>query len=268
MKKYDFSDISIITHIRLDTDERLRNIKLRDEFYKLNCDNVEFVYIEDDITSKFIDFDDSCSIHKLHYNDDEYCRPLCYNIGAKLTNRPFLYFLDADCIIHPRHIFTSARRLHSNDNIGALNPYNGTALYTHYNVKDAFEKDPSYELLMKYFPKRVQTHYRDDNLLVGNTNALGGAWLARRDVFDKYNGFNALFKGWGYEDNEFPVRLSKLGFSFGNNRDKDAVLWHFPHDCPGQSAKAENKYLSHNQSQLKFVQAASKEQMLEYITKW
>lgn len=268
MKVYDFSDISLITHIRVDTHERLRNITLRDKFYQNICTNLEFVYIEDDKTSKFKSYNPDNSIYELYKNDDEYQRPKCYNIGASLTRRKLLYFLDADCIIHPEHIFTAGRMLSKNDQIGAMNPYNRTAFYVNYNVKDSFEKNTTYDTLNSFFPKTVRTHFTDSNLLVGNTNALGGAWLAREDKFKQYNGFNALFKGWGYEDNEFPVRLSKLGFSFGHVADSKAVLWHLPHDVEGQSAKAGNKYLSHNQSILRSVQSIAPEDIKEYIKKW
>lgn len=266
MSSIDFSEISIVTHIRLDTSERLKNIQLRDLFYRNTCINCEFIYIEDDITQKFYEYTSTDTYH-LYDNDSEYQRPLCYNIGAKLSNRKFIYFLDADCIIHPKHIIRSTELL-TDSNIGAINPYNGTAFYTYYNVKRAFEKVPTYETLNSFFPVKLYTRYRDENLLVGNTNAMGGAWLARKDNFKKYNGFNALFKGWGYEDNEFPVRLEKLGFKFQKYKAKDAVLWHLPHDCEGESLRSTNKYLDYNKSQLQFVQRASRDEILQYITSW
>ena len=127
------------------------NPQFFDEFYRNSCTNCEFVYVEDDTEQKFHDFNDD-DIHHLHVNSDEYCRPLCYNIGADLSNRKFKYFLDADCIIHPAHILKSVELLTADKTIGAVNPYNGTAFYTHYNVKHAFTESTTYDTLNNFFP--------------------------------------------------------------------------------------------------------------------
>ena len=84
--------------------------------------------------------------------------------------------------------------------------------------------DCDYDVLGNAFPKQLDEYdgYAGDNLeayyqhvnktyngvLVGHTNSRGGCVMARRDNIIRCNGYNPLFTGWGYEDDEMPVRAN------------------------------------------------------------
>ena len=265
---YDFSDISIITHVRFDTDERVKNFHIRKEFYNTTCNNLEYVYVEDDVSEKMLPHINGTEIYSFYKNDDETRKTLCYNIGSKMTSRPFLCFLDLDCIVHPEQILRACEYAKSEENIGIIYPFNGTALYLKQHAKETIEQTPTYETISQFTPNTIQTNFETDDVLVGNTQAPGGCFLCLSEQFESYNGFNPNFKGWGFEDNEFAARVHRLGHVVARvNRHTD-VLWHLPHDGAGSSVKAENKHYINNRDICAAVESSNKQEIEEYIKTW
>jgi len=268
---YNFSEISIITHVRLDTTERLRNFFIRENYYRSQCTQIEFVYVEDDTKETLKDHFDDYPGRKYQfvYNDDEFKKTSSYNIGAKLATRKYFCFLDLDCIIHPSQILESVEKLKGDENLGLILPYNGVALYLNDDAKHLFvDHHQSYEILEDMFPKSFDVYYKNDFLLVGNNQAVGGAVMARKENFEKYNGFNPNFQGWGFEDNELPRRVHKLGMGVVKLANIAHVLWHLPHEGKGASNKEHNPYYRKNNQVCTYVEQCSVEDLKEYIKQW
>jgi len=266
---YDFKYIDIITHVRLDNDERIKNALLREKFYRDCCANLNFIYVEDDTEERVRNYlDISDDNYRFEYNDDEFKKTASYNIGAKLSKRRHFCFLDLDCFIHPEHILESASYLEKNDNLGLIIPYNGVAIYMSDTFKQKFEDNPTYEMFEKVFPQCFNVYYQTEDLLIGNNQAVGGCVMARCDVFKKYNGFNPRFQGWGFEDNELPRRVHILGYGVVKLQGKKQVLWHLPHGV-GQTDRAKaNKYYKRNHQVVSFVELSTKDSLEEYIHTW
>jgi len=286
---YDFKDISIIIHCRIDNQERGKNSKLVYNFYKSNTINSEFIFVEDDSSSELLNY---INLRKNdHYintgNNDTWHKTVSYNIGAKKSERKYLYFLDLDVIVHPKYICKSLS-LKSDLVIG----YNGHALYLNYDAKRIFENDPSYERLLSFVPtewlfegkllnhnilaiqnhKTMQTRNplnRYQYCMAPNNKAVGGCVIADRETFFKYKGFNPNFKGWGYEDNELPTRVHKLGYSVSRINSPNALLFHLPHDpIEGDITKNSHKDNNSNHAEMDKVDQYSKNELKEYIKKW
>jgi GT2 family glycosyltransferase len=286
---HDFKDISIIVHCRIDNEERGKNAALIYNFYKDYTVNSQFIFIEDDVDdklSKYVvvgDIDE----HIITNNGDNWHKTGCYNIGAKASSRKFLYFLDLDVIVHPKHI-CQAILADSDLVIG----YNGQAIYLTYDAKRLFENDPTYEKLECFIPrewlfngelinhniKKVQDYSTSQNgtplnvyeyCMAPNNTAVGGCVLTDRETFFEYRGFNPNFRGWGYEDNELPTRVHKLGYNVTRVNAADALLFHLPHDPPeGDPNKNAHKSNNNNHAEMDKIDNISKEDLKEYIKTW
>ena len=133
---YDFSDISIIIHCRIDNEERGRNASLIYNFYK-DCTNAEFIFIEDDKESKLTKYINITSDikHIVTGNTGNWEKTICYNKGAKLSNRKYFYFLDLDVIVHPRFIIRAVEQFEADSRMGIVLGYNGQSMYLNYKAK-------------------------------------------------------------------------------------------------------------------------------------
>jgi len=92
--------------------------------------------------------------------------------------------------------------------------------------------------------------------------------MTTREKFKAFKGFNPNFQGWGFEDNELPARVHKLGFDVVKLASKKQVLWHLPHDGEGASNKEHNPHYRNNNKICSYVEQCTKEELKEYITQW
>lgn len=285
---HSFSDISIIVHCRIDNEERGENAKLIYEFYKTNVADAQFVFVEDDKESKLFDFIelDETDNYILTKNRGKWCKTKSYNAGANTSTREYLYFLDLDVIVHPKYI-CEAISVESDLIIG----YNGQSLYLTYEAKRLFKDDPVYNKLECFIPREwlfngqllnhniqsVQDYKTSQTgsplniyeyCMAPNNKAVGGCVITNRKTFYDYGGFNPNFIGWGYEDNELPTRVHKLGYSVTRINDPEALLFHLPHDPPEGDPSKDASRNTNNRVEMSKIDRFSKEELKEYIKTW
>lgn len=286
----DFKDISIIVHCRIDNEERGKNAELIFNFYKQNTINCQFIFIEDDVDNKlsnYVTIDKSIDKHILTGNDGVWHKTGSYNLGSKECDRSYMCFLDLDVIVHPKHIY-QAMLTESDLIIG----YNGQALYLTYDAKRLYEETPTYEMLECFIPsewlfnhelishniKTVQDYTTSKtgsplntykHCMAPNNQAVGGCVITSKKLFNEYNGFNPNFYGWGYEDNELPSRVHKLGYDVTKINSADALLFHLPHDpVGGDPSKNAHRDSNRNHEEIEKVGKFTKEELQEYIKTW
>ena len=211
---------------------------------------------------------DDVGIYHLFNNSNGTRKSYCYNIGSTLTKRKYYCFLDLDCIVHPKQILKALEYTKTDTNIGLLYPFNGTAIYLTEKIKTIFGNVLDYDVLTDILPSNIVLDYKDDNLLVGAIYAPGGCMMTRSDNFKKFKGFNPFFVGWGYEDNEIQKRVHKLGYGVSKIGGCNDLLWHLPHDGVDTPEKSAHEYYNHNMGIYNFINAASKEDILEYMKEW
>jgi len=286
---YDFRDISIIVHCRIDNEERGKNATLVYNFYKDHTTNCQFIFVEDDIENKLSKYviTDDIDKHIITKNGGNWHKTGCYNTGAKASSRKFLYFLDLDVIVHPKHI-CQATSVDSDLVIG----YNGQSMYLTYDAKSLLEDDPTYAKLESFIPrewrfngnllnhniKAVQDHKTSQTgtplnvytyCMAPNNKAVGGCVITKRKTFHEYKGFNPNFVGWGYEDNELPTRVHKLGYNVTRINSPEALLFHLPHDPPeGDPNKSAHRDSNNNHAEMDKIDKISKQDLKEYIKTW
>ncbi|GAF68843.1 unnamed protein product, partial [marine sediment metagenome] len=214
MTKVDLSDVCFLVHVRIDTVARQQNLEIIQEFYRKYADNTQFIFIEDDGEQKITKSVTLTEHDKyiFHENDGIYLRPKCYNIASKETDRPVIVSLDTDIIIHPKYMKMTADRLINEDNLAICYPYNGLFLNLYEHTKEEFMGTLDYEDLIKYRPESKQVNYSNGKVFVGHYDSVGGCVFFNHDRYNKFGGYNPMFKGWGYEDNEITIRTRALGY--------------------------------------------------------
>ena len=272
-----FSAVSFLVHIRKDTEARIENLITIINFYHKMCKDTQFIIIEDDNKStnvqerlkKEVNYDNEDVQYYFHENGGIYQRPLVYNIASKKTDREIIVSQDTDVIIKPEQLLFSAGKLINTPKLGIMIPYNGLSFFVKEHVKKEFIESLNYNTLTKYIPNEKRVYFQDNNVLVGNTQSVGGCVMFNHEAYKQFGGYNPNFIGWGYEDHEIINRATKMGFNIGRYNNKYAFLWHLPHHGPGSDKKdKDNPYYQRNAQLGQMVKNMTYEQVKNYQATW
>ena len=204
--KYDLSEITFLTFVRLDNQERIENLQAMYSYYKNTCQNYSHIIIEDDTESKVpsvLDFDEN-DVYVYMRSSVEWRKCEGFNKGIKLAKTNILNLIDTDCIVHPEQILDGAKSLTNDSNAALIYPYNGLFLCAEKDVKKEFCKTLDYDnTLMKRFPSqfndytcsrnpdinqlRQYLNEVSDGILIGHIDSKGGCVMARRDNLIRCN---------------------------------------------------------------------------------
>jgi len=268
MSKIDLKDISIITFVKLDTEERIENIRIRTDYLRYNCTNIETIFIEEDNEPKLLNHiklgdNDKYIFYK---TDTQWNKCRAYNNGVKLSTRDVLCFLDIDIIIDTNAFIETVEQLNKQDAL--IYPFDGRFLCVSKDIKKSFNSSLHYELLKNIIPEQSHViNYKDKNILVGHNNSVGACVMTTKNLFQKFNGYNPGFIGWGYEDNELPKRVHILGHQVGRLNSKYPAF-HLPHDGVGQDVKQFNPYYEQNKLLCQKIETSTKEELEKAIKEW
>jgi len=290
MKKHDLQNITFCVFARIDNEERADNLKAMVNFYRQYGKNVKFIISEDGLVPKvpnIIDLTED-DVYTFNYSNTEWKKCEGYNKCIKLAKTNILVFNDVDAIIHPSQLLEAASLLDKDNDAGLIYPFNGLFLCTDSALKQKFIQNKyDYEVLANKFPTELneyngnvgpnlELYYQHVNktyndVLVGHVHSKGGCVMGRRDNIIRCNGYNPLFKGWGYEDDEFPGRVSGLGFMVGRLPGVKKPCWHLHHYDGKGSKKEHQEFYEHNRQVCIEVETMIKDNPTElnnYITKW
>jgi len=139
-------------------------------------------------------------------------------------------------------------------------------------AKARFKSDFRYEKLESFIPKGILHHgmINGDGHLFGNCP--GGSFFMTKNFFNKVNGFNPNFKGWGYEDTAFLTRVQRLGHYVGLVNGAQHMIFHMHH---GDVSKGEvaargilNKQSHNNRNIYNKVNKMTKPQAEAFSKTW
>jgi len=268
----DFSRISFICHVRVDTYLREKNIRTIYDYYNKHTNGeCEFIFVEDDkspLLSKILPPPSNNITIDFIKNDCEVHKSFCYNRGAKLATREIFVFLDVDVILDTRLLFETISEAIERGSLECLIGYNGIAIYCNTSAEQEFLKSLDIEdLYSKINDLPLKTMAQNQFATVGNTQAVGGCLCMTRESFKKINGFNPLFKGWGYEDNEIISRANKLGLQVCKSSIANNYLFHLQHETVSID-KSKHKFYKNNGDIVNNVECMSREELEQYIKKW
>ena len=280
--KYNLKEITFLTFVRLDNEERIKNLRAMHDFYRKHCESYTHIIVEEDKAPKVLD-------HLHLHKDDVYiftesqiewnkCEG--YNKGIKLAKTQYIVLNDVDVIIHPAQLIEAANKLKL-PTAGLIYPFNGLFLCVTDEVKGTFCNSLEYSHLSEHFPPSVisydginpgagyiHANKTEGEVLIGHVNSTGGCVVGRRDSLIKCSGYNPNFVGWGYEDDEIPWRMNKLGYSCGRISGERKPAWHLPHfDGTGSQKETQPNY-STNEKLYREVQNMDKDKLIQYIKTW
>lgn len=287
--KPNLSNIDFIVASRIDNNERSRNAFLCYRFFKEHSINSRFIFVEDSITpalAQYIPIEESDKII-FEKNEGAFRKSRSYNIGLKKSTRPFVCFLDLDCILDPSQLTTIEENLEKYQ-FGI--PYNGICLYLNYNCKSYFEqnskiaqlrlfslddKDVRHKLNELYHQKLRGDAFSHGRVRfpffsVMGYNSVGGCLVGRRESFYDIGGFNENFEGWGYEDSEIISRIRILEKPIISCGKFEAVMYHFPHTNDTVTQQVTEHYDNYleNQKEVDKIEHMGKDELTKYIDSW
>ncbi len=162
-----------------------------------------------------------------------------FNQGAKLSQRPYLCFYDADVLIQPNALEESVKRLERNM---FILPYNGILL----NVKGGCRQHVIDTLDISSIPfvptnRKQQPRLKKEVEIYGGViDSVGGLCLLPRDIFFEYGSYNEEMILWGPEDCEIEYRFRMCGIP--TTRLDDFNLIHLAHYREPYSATVDQPY--------------------------
>lgn len=226
-------DVAAVTSFTADAPERLRNLELWVRYLTEIAPDIELVVIEQDTRSR-IDGElntVAATLHHLVPTTGSHWKTRNQNLGAKLSSRPLLLFLDCDVLLPPAAIAIALDEVRENG--GFVQPFNGVMAEIHavpaagadlvamVTALPHFERDYDRDLGAADFSAAAPIYGGSDY------HATGGAMACRRGDFFRTGGYNENFVSYGFEDMEFFARVPRLGFKLNSIDGYNA--YHLPH---------------------------------------
>lgn len=288
MEKIELNATFII-FARIDNEKRFDNLTAIVTFYRDHVADAKFIIVEDDnrplLLTEYCSFEDYIhddTTYVYQYNSKEWNKSRGYNTGIKLAQTERLIFNDVDAVIKPSQLKVSFELLEKTlkDNQltdgGIIYPYNGEFLCVDNDIKQIFCDTLDYNKLDQLYPEQLLTTHNKhalinqviNGVLIGHVQSKGGCVLSHRNTMIKHGGYNPQFEGWGYEDDEMPTRLHKLGAFVTRLDAEKAPCWHLDHTDESSSQKEHQPNYEKNRQIAEFVDNANMYELQDFIKSW
>jgi len=243
-------DTTFTIPVRIDSPERLRNLKIATNYLKKYF-FVNILIGEDSKEPQLKKLSQADGYIYYKNDTDVFHRTKILNDLARASATPFICNFDADILIPPLQILQAVGMLRT-QKADMILPYGGMA-------KNIIESR-----IPKIQNSLNLDSIKDKDTYEMNKHALGGAVLWNKQSFIKFGMENENFINWGYEDNERMERAQKLGLKIfrvpGN-------LYHLDHHR-GENDNFGQKFAKQNMSELKKIQSMKTDKLKEYIGAW
>lgn len=226
MKKYDFSNITFIIPIRIDSTIRLENLLItigllnrwRANILIVHADRYDNHFITKLVPKKQ-------NIKYVFYEDRDYVffRTHYINVSIIECKTPYVAVWDADVIVSPQQIQESQKAL-MHERFDVSYPYNGEFLNVDKILREEFIQSQNIKSLHAY---------KDYMKPLYGGIVYGGGFIISRDKYIASGGENEKFYGWGSEDSERYKRWSILEYKIHRSAGPMFHLYH-PRDLNGK----------------------------------
>lgn len=249
--KYDFSDVTFLIPVRVDSLYRLENLQLCIHFLqryfhtsikvleanKYNnhliehlCRGIEYLFVKD--------------------MDDVYHRTKYQNLLVENVQTPYISIWEADILAYPERMVEALEQLRAGKAEVAY-PYNGMALDTSFLLREYYAKTRDLSVLQK--------NTRLMNAMYDKTDLPGGAIFYNKEAYIKGGKDDERFYGWGNEDYERHLRWQTLGYRIFR---ADSVIFHLSHTRGDNSRYISEYHHDYSIRMLTEVQNSSCEELL------
>jgi GT2 family glycosyltransferase len=249
--------LSFILPVRIDGDDRMRNLLLCIEFLNLHFKFSEIIIVENDSKAKLKNLSKKYNIEYLFIeNESRFSKSQTSNLGVLHSSRKFIALYDADVIIDPEAIYRSVAILDKNQK-KVIIPHNSVFVNVKGKKKEEILNKLDYVSIPYYkSPKRKNT---DPDIEL--YTHLSGIVLFNREMLIMEGGFNKKMISYGWEDNEVLKRLQKIGYYYYCL--KEFNLIHLDHNR-GEDSK-QNEYYMKNKEEYERIIHKSRKELVNYI---
>lgn len=265
--------ITFVTHLRYDSEDRLKNLQTIMDYYYKNIPDSKFIFVEDDS-------DHNTNFNKLKFpkgtsfnfikNDSIYYRTRALNYGFNMSDNPVVVSLDTDCIVPISSILMCKDALLNGATVAW--PYNGYFIDTDFNLHDNFiHNNHEYNIFLNdlngNYELPLTSSYKGFHVRCTSSDHLGtgGIVMFNKELFLKAGGYNEKFIGWGCEDNEILTRMNKLECKMFRDTRKTSICFHLFHR---NAQRDDNPFFNSNAEEWGKIQKMEKQELEEYIKTW
>jgi len=262
----DLSGLSIVVPVRVDSEDRLRNLRIVLDYFESFFTGFEILVIEQDHTSRVggvVEGRQGVS-HVLRQSSGCFFKTRLSNLGVSLSQRPYAMVYDTDVLFHPLALKQACEMLRS-DAATFVFPYNQVMLELR---RDVVEQglDITWELFGELpfcRPGERPDPAAGARFLYGDADSpcTGGALLFDRREFLLVGGYNENIISYGCEDAELYARLQALRARLG--RVEGYNCYHLEHKRGRDSHY--NAFDESNQRELRKVRALDEAALWAYV---
>lgn len=268
------SNITFVTHLRFDHQDRINNLQTVLSYYSLNYPEAKFIFVEDDSVHRKefdqIKWPNGRTLFYFMSNNGYYYRTKALNYGIRKAKTPVVVSLDTDCIV-PIESFDKCVAALLDDATIAW-PYNGYFIDTSHKLhKEFIDNGYDYSYFFNKLPpfNKLQLGALIGDFSVRCTNTLykgvGGIVLFNKEKFLEIGGYNEKFICWGAEDNELFERCKILNHKLYRDENLQSVCFHLFHQS---AVRREHPYYNSNFEEMDKVSKMSREDLVSYIKTW
>jgi len=249
MQKIDLTDVTFLIPVRIDSPDRLENLRLAIQFLNfyldthiavLEADTEEKVQMTGNVRKWFVEDHDPV-FHRTRY----------LNQMTRQATTPYLSIWDADVIGIPSQLEAGVNLLREGK-ADMVFPYGKRFYAVPKFIKELYaNNDCRLDILEE------AKEYMD--VMPGDW-PVGGAFLVNRKAYIEAGMENEHFYGWGREDAERVVRWDTLGYRI---KRVEGPLFHLPH--PRKSWFDSKETEIRNRGEFLRVCAMNPQQLKEYI---
>lgn len=265
----DLQSVTAIVSVKIDSQDRLRNMRLFLNYFQSFFRNFEIIVVEQDTQSRLEDLFRGARgvFHYFRESATAHSKPANLNLAASLSDRPYLLLCDVDCFVPPSGLVDGLALIQKNPALDAVLAHNGITVQIKQrlideglSMQELLARLPFFSKLYEIRPPRhdpemVEPMY--GSIRIDSTVMT----LYRRRTFIGAGGLNENFLGWGLEDHELRLRLQKLGYSSGKG--SNVNCYHFEHSR-GTDSLVNNHYHA-NIDELECVRSMTESELRRYI---
>lgn len=224
---------SLIIPFRNSAKSRLHNLLAVEAFYFQHFPHWQVIIVEQDgkPSLKANQFKGTPTIIFAN-NPDLFNKSWAINIGYQHTDKEILVIADADLIVAPNDLKHSIQAI--KQELEMVRPFR--------QLIDLDQPQTQRFIATGACPDQpVESQGYDRHYLGESLCLAGGLFIIKSDFFDRLNGFDERFEGWGGEDDAFSIAVNAA-----TNKSaiyKRGVAWHLWHPRSGVN---QSKYYQQN----------------------
>lgn len=255
MERIDLTDVTFIIPIRIDTNERIRNLKTVLSYLNKYFDTNIIIGEESSISMvPGILLGSNLKFTYMHIKTDSpyIHRTKVLNIMTKASTTPIVANYDVDVLFKVQKYVTTASAIRQNI-ADVCFPYNGLFV----NITD--------DILQNAINTLNIESLNENSGAVFNPKSVGGALFFNKQTYIEAGLENENFVSWGFEDNERVTRLYKLGYRISR---ADGCLFHMNHPTSSNSSNIKSPTYLQNQAEFLKVTNMSEGHLRNYVNGW